>query len=152
MLQKENNDYEKALQQCENYYKNNLEIIVKLLHELKNKGRIVLWGAGLKGKAFLKILGECSALIDFVIDTDKEKQGKTLQTGQIIKGMENIEKDMTVLIVNEKYYPSICVDMITNGYDIKAYRFLCLDYYINNDFTLEEVKNNSIWERKRYYD
>lgn len=136
------------------YYKNNSVILKELLDFLCNKySQILMWGAGLKGKAFIDQCDHDNKKIDFIIDMDIEKQGKKLLTGHKIVGIDYVkQEDAVILVANINYYSSICFDLINSGYDIKKLRIICIDQYINGKYGIQDIKNNTIWERKKYYD
>ena len=148
----EKNDYVKSIELYGDYYKENKDILLELLEMLRKSNQIILWGAGLKGKAFIQIIDEKCKYIDSVVDVDKKKQGHRLMTGHNVNGIDVISSQAVILIVNVKYYMSICIGLINNGYDIKKMRLISLDNYIQRDISFDAVKNNTIWKRKRYYD
>ena len=148
----EKDDYTKSIELYGDYYNKNNSILTELLEMLKSNNQIILWGAGLKGKAFIQIIDEECKYIDCIVDMDKKKQGQKLKTNHIVKGIDAISSDAVILIVNIKYYMSICISLIKSGYDIKKMRLISLDSYIQGDISLDEIENNTIWKRKRYYD
>lgn len=148
----EKDDYIKSIELYGDYYRENKGTLIELLEMLKSNNQIILWGAGLKGKAFIQIIDNECKYIDCIVDMDKKKQGQKLKTGHIINGTDVINSEAVILIVNIKYYMSICISLINIGYDIKKMRLISLDSYIQEDISLDEIKNNTIWKRKRYYD
>ena len=136
------------------YYDKYKGIITELMEYLASKHlQIIVWGAGLKGKAFLDYYDHHNRIVDYVIDMDMEKQGKALLTGHKIVGVNYIKhEDAVILVVNENYYPSICFSLINKGFDIKELKIICIDHYVNGKYNIQDIKNNTIWERKRYYD
>jgi hypothetical protein len=147
LLEKANNLYGE-------YYRDNLELLNELLAFIRNEyGQIVVWGAGLKGQAFLSQCDFSSKFIDIVIDMDERKQNKQLITGHMVRGINRLEVvDTVILVINVNYYTSICFDLINSGFDIKNMRIICLDHFIQGRYSLKQIKDNTIWERKRYYD
>lgn len=145
---------EKANDLYGEYYKQNLLLLSELLDFIRNEhGQIVVWGAGLKGQAFLSQCDFNNKFVDLVIDMDESKQNKPLITGHMVYGINALEDNNTViLVVNVNYYTSICFDLINNGHDIKKMRIICLDHFLQGRYSLLQIKDNTIWERKKYYD
>lgn len=71
-------------------------------HSRANGEKIALWGCGVVGKRFLDLLNDENIMIDYVIDSDKDKQG-TYYKGYLIHDYYSIE-DMVniVLVLNSK--------------------------------------------------
>jgi hypothetical protein len=136
------------------YYQQNITSLNELLVFMRKEfDQIVVWGAGLKGKSFLAQCDSSQSFVDFVVDTDKKKQNKPLLTGHMVYGIDTLKSDNSVILVaNVKFFSSICFDLINNGFDIKQLRIICLDDFLQGKYTLHQIKDNTIWERKRYYD
>ena len=113
---------------------------------------IVLWGAGAKGCAFLRCFDKKNEWIDYVIDVDINKQGTKLETGHIIEGINAIKKEAIILVVNVKFYSSICFSLFAEGYDVKTMKILSLDDYIQDRISLQSIQDDVIWIRRKYYD
>lgn len=145
-------DYVRSIELYGDYYKKNKKVLTDLLEILKRNNQIILWGAGLKGKAFVQIIdGECK-YISCIVDMDEKKQGMVLTTGHIVCGIEEINEKAIILIVNVKYYISICFSILNSGYDIKKLHLVLIDDYINGKITLGSILDNTIWQRRKYYD
>ncbi len=136
----------------EYYQKYCLELKELLQYLKKEQYQTVLWGAGLKGRGFLEVCDPGGEYINFVLDRDRDKHGKVLSEGHIVKGLEEITDDMVILVANENYYVSICFDLLNRGYDAERMRLVCLDHFISGGFTLGDVRTGKIWKRRRYYD
>jgi len=151
---KKKKELNKANSLYQEYYCNNYEKLIELLEYVRNQYKqIVVWGAGLKGQSFLNQCDKEGTYIDFVIDMDERKQNRSLITGHMVRGIQNLqEQEAIILILNENYYTSICFDLINHGYNIRKMRLVCLDHFIQGRFTLNQIKENTIWERKKYYD
>lgn len=135
------------------YYQKNFFKLKELLELLKQEQHgMLLWGAGLKGQGFLEICDPEKKYIQFVVDRDSGKQGKTLPSGHTVKGIEWVDSDMVILVANERYYASVCWSLLDNGFDVKKMKLICPDHFIDGKFTLGDVQSGKIWERKRYYD
>ncbi len=148
----EKNDYVKSIELYGDYYKENRKTLIDMLEALKRNNKIILWGAGLKGKAFVKIIDEKCKYISCIVDMDEKKQGMVLPTGHIVCGIREVNEKAIILVVNVKYYVSICFSLLNNGYDIKKLRLVLIDDYINGKITLGRILDNTIWQRRRYYD
>jgi len=140
----------------ENYIKDYKTKILEM-QELKNIlikqfNSIVLWGAGMKGKAFLEIFDYEKQWIDFVVDIDDKKQGQLLPTGHEIKNAESITENMVVIITNERLYPSICTTLVMKDYHMSKLRLLCVESYFDKRVSLDDLRSGRAWERKKYYD
>ena len=92
---------------------------------------IVLWGAGAKGCAFLRCFDKKNEWIDYV---------------------NAIKKEAIILVVNVKFYSSICFSLFAEGYDVKTMKILSLDDYIQDRISLQSIQDDVIWIRRKYYD
>ena len=118
----EKDDYVKSIELYGEYYKNNRDALIELLEMFRENNKVVLWGAGLKGKAFVQIIDNECKYIDYIVDRDEKKQGELLITGHVVQGIEEIDEESIILIVNVKYYVSVCTSLINHGYDLKLSR------------------------------
>lgn len=109
------------------YYLKHIEKIKKLFSFLEGKN-IVLWGAGKKGKDFLKKCDNNGKFIYAVTDIDKSKQGKELETGhKIVDFQKYISLINVVLVVNSAYFGDIYNYVKKYGTNISV---INLDAYI----------------------
>lgn len=109
------------------YYSKHIEKIEKLFSLLEDKN-IVLWGAGKKGKDFLKKCDNSRRFIYAVTDMDKSKQGKELETGhKIVDFQKHISSINVVLVVNSAYFGDIYNYVKKYGTNISV---INLDAYI----------------------
>lgn len=97
-----------ALVQYGQYYYDNKYEIRKLLwyyNNIKHK-KVAIWGAGLKGTAFLKIIDRDNSRIKYVIDISQKNQGTVLPTGHRIVDYQQIQKDAIdiVFIMNANHF------------------------------------------------
>lgn len=113
---------------------------------------IILWGAGLKGMAFLECFDEQNQWIDFVVDSNEEKQGTYLDTGHPIRDIESVSEDMVIIITNEKFYDSICISLIMKRYRVSKIKLLCIEAYLDERISLDDIKSGKVWKRRKYYD
>lgn len=105
-----------------------------LFVKLKNR-RIVLWGAGKKGREFLQSLGR-KYPVEAVIDKNERIAGQVLETGQVIlqpdDGLKNAE---VVLIINKNYYAEIKNIVKNKNSSIEVVN---MDIYLLSEFSVEE--------------
>jgi len=88
----------------EEYYSVHYEKVVMLLRYLKKKEKkIALWGAGKKGKDFLKVCDDEGEYVSSVIDRDEKKWGTRLETGHIISDFRKEEIDC-IVVVNYAFF------------------------------------------------
>ena len=97
-IQKENRDYREI-------YQKQAKKIKKLLTVLKQKGkRIAVWGAGQRGVAFAEIF---AADIDYIFDTNLERQGETVAGFIIQSAADGLEAADVVIVTNSGWYKDI---------------------------------------------
>ena len=78
--------------------KSNIKLALK--YYVKKNYKIAIWGAGLKGKAFLKVIDPGCRFIQYVYDKDKNKFGKTMPTGHcIVDYMNKRTQDVDVVLL-----------------------------------------------------
>lgn len=83
-------------------------------------GRVVIWGSGSKGVAFLAALGEAAARVEAAVDINPYKHGKYLAgTGHLIVGPEYLTEHPPALVVvmNPVYLEEITADLRRLGVD-----------------------------------
>lgn len=82
----------------------------KKVTDLKNNGKVAIWGAGAKGVTFVNLIDPEKKLIDFIIDVNPKKQHKFLPgTGHpIIDYTEICEKKINnAILMNPNYFEEI---------------------------------------------
>ena len=82
----------------------------KKVTDLKNNGKVAIWGAGAKGIAFVNLIDPEKKLIDFIIDMNPKKQHKFLPgTGHPIIDYTEIceQKIKNVILMNSNYFEEI---------------------------------------------
>lgn len=93
--------------QYRDYYKDISKDVDKLLKKYLEEGKkTVIWGAGLKGNAFLSSVDSKAEKIEAVIDMNKDLQGTVLATGHKVVGKEFILQNNidVVFIMNELFF------------------------------------------------
>ncbi len=81
----------------------------ELINDCKrNSYRIAIWGAGKKGRNFLRIADPTAEAIEYVIDKNEKSWGKKLTTGHNITGFaDTAEKIDVVIVMNRVYFGGI---------------------------------------------
>lgn len=97
----------KANIQYGDYYKEVAEEIRILLQKYKENGKhVVIWGAGLKGSAFLSLVDPECKYIEAVVDMKESLHGTSLATGHPIVAKEYVITNAVdvVFVMNELFY------------------------------------------------
>lgn len=86
----------------ERYFQQKYDVITEIINYFMQKGeKIAIWGAGLRGRAFLKVFDpDCEKLI-YVFDKDEKKHGTVLDTGHRIVDFREHSVDV-IIVVNSK--------------------------------------------------
>lgn len=119
-----------------NYYcqKQVSEKLIRLFEKIKGK-RTALWGAGKKGREFLKAAGSLCT-VGYVIDKQEALEGKYMETGEVIYGPKaGLEMAEVVLVVNKNYYEEIKRVVKKTNENISIVN---LDIYLLSEFSVEE--------------
>ncbi len=118
----------KAMALYGEYYRKNRRYIEKLLCDYCGK-KIAIWGAGLKGEAFLKVIDPNREKICFAIDKSESKNGTKMPTGhRIIMPRMILEQGIEVVIsINYNHADSIRNDVEAISTEIVT---VCLDLYL----------------------
>lgn len=89
------------------YYTKHKAKIKLLILYLKGK-KIALWGAGKKGKDFLKICDKNNSFICAVIDNDENKWGQKLETGHTVVEFNSYASKLNgIIVINNAYFGNI---------------------------------------------
>lgn len=100
--------------------------------------KTAIWGGGLKGTAFLRVFDlECHK-ISAVFDISKEKQGKTIVNGHVIKecSQETINGISAVYLMNSNHETEVAGIIRNIGSNVKLFN---IDSIIYGDMTFQEV-------------
>lgn len=118
----------KALALYGEYYYSNIKQIDSLLLKHGEK-RIAVWGAGLKGEAFLNIVDPHRNKIFCVVDKNEKKNGTCMSTGHRVISPSFIKKSKVRLIIsmNYNYADSIKKEVADQDASIET---VCLDIYL----------------------
>ncbi len=83
------------------------EEISGIFHQYAGK-RIAIWGYGKKGKCLLNVIHSCGMRPEYILDKNKALQGTVLETGETIKGYEDVCNSVdVVIVVNRNYFSAI---------------------------------------------
>lgn len=144
---------ERAINLYGDYYCKHKEEAKELIEYLNRRfDSVVLWGAGLKGSAFLMVCDAEDKMIEYVIDMDSCKNNMQLESGHVIKGIDAVKPNSAIIISNVNYYSSVCFSLINAGYDVKKLHLISLDDYFEGKVTLDMIISNQLWNWRRYYD
>lgn len=104
-------DEQKALNTYGDYYNKKARELRQILFYFKYKKgyNIAIWGAGLKGKAFLHLVDSKNQLIKYVYDINKDIWNTKMYTGhQIVDYQNTLYRDVdVVLIMNNNFETEI---------------------------------------------
>lgn len=65
---------------------------------------IAIWGAGIKGKAFLDVCDPNAERIRYVVDKNEKNWNQELPTGHVIRGFKDVSNQVDVVLVMNKVY------------------------------------------------
>ena len=120
----------------ENYFNRKYKVINDILEYYhSNKKIIAVWGAGLRGNAFLNIFDPFNEKIGYVFDKDKSRYGEILKNGHEITDFLKYDADIVIAVNNSLEY-SILHTLRQNG---KKAMVLNIDNIILGDLTKDEV-------------
>jgi len=125
------------------YYKNIRNDINILLKKYKEENkRVVIWGAGLKGNAFLSIVDPKASLIDAVVDMKESLHGTYLATGHKIVAKEYILSNNIdiVFVMNELFYVDVFFALDKMLYQGMLFD---MDYLVKNKISWDKIYNNN---------
>lgn len=89
----------------ETYYRMFLNQAQELINNCRqNNDRIAIWGAGKKGRDFLKVVDSSAEAIKYVIDKNENNWGKKLVTGHSITGFADVAEKIDIIIVMNRVY------------------------------------------------
>ncbi len=99
---------------------------------------VAIWGAGLKGKAFLNVIDSKRRFIKYVYDRDEKKFGLWMPTGHPIVDFRNkINQDVqVVLIMNNIFETEIAGNLSDSGMKVILVN---IDSIITGKLTTKEV-------------
>lgn len=129
------------IQYGEYYKKIKSEIILLLQQYQKENKRVVIWGAGLKGNAFLAAVDSKAEYIDAVVDMNKALHGTKLVTGHKVTDKEYvIQKSVDVVfIMNELFYVDNYFMLQKMGYTGLIFD---VDYLVKHQISYEQMYQN----------
>ncbi len=97
--------------------------------------RAALWGAGIRGNAFVRIYGRYWKRLHTVYDMDKTKHGKELYPEIVVKGFDERQEDGAdcILVLNSAHLSSVCE--LVAGKDIMVFD---LNTYLTLPYKMED--------------
>lgn len=118
------------------YFGKKYSVISGVLQYYKESGKkIALWGAGLRGKAFLEIFDPGCSVIDFVYDIDSKKYGTVLKFGHRIVDYRERRADV-VVVANTVLEFEIVHTLRASGSEPEM---INLDNIILGDLDIDEI-------------
>ena len=86
----------------ERYFRQKYDVITKIIDYFIERGeKIAIWGAGLRGRAFLNVFDPNGAKLTYVFDRDEKKHGMVLDTGHPIVDFHEYDAEV-IIVVNSK--------------------------------------------------
>ena len=109
----------KAMKLYGDYYREIRSTIRSVLHYYVDKKnyKAAIWGAGLKGKAFLNVIDPKQRFITYVYDRDEKKFGSLMPTGHpVVDYQDRKYQDVqVVLIMNNNFETEIAGSISEQG-------------------------------------
>lgn len=144
-LEKYGNFYKKLKSEVQygEYYKDFRREMIPLLRRYKKDGKkVVLWGAGLKGNAFLAAVDAEAEYIEAVVDMSEQLHGSVLATGHKVVGKEYIENNHVdiVFIVNGQFYVENYFMLEKMGYNGLVFD---VDYLVGHKINHKQIYLNN---------
>ena len=105
----------------------NLNVRIRRFIEKKKKNSIALYGAGVGGKAYIKLLNENGMKIDTIYDTyAKETYFSEMNYGIIKPTRDNIKKNDLIIITSNTYFAQIKEELTRLNYQGEIMSINCL--------------------------
>ena len=112
----------KAMKLYGTYYREIKSTIRNVLHYYVDKKNynIAIWGAGLKGKAFLKVIDPSQRFVKYVYDRDEKKIGSFMPTGHAVVNFQREENQdvQVVFIMNNNFETEIAGYLYDQGMSV----------------------------------
>lgn len=100
-----NHDHSKFIGNYNKYYEYRVERIDEFLQYCeKQQYSVAIWGAGIKGKAFLAVCDSDIERIKYVLDKNEKNWNQKLPTGHVICGFKDVCNQVDVVLVMNKVY------------------------------------------------
>lgn len=133
----------KARIQYGDYYEKISREIREILPLYKSqKKKIVVWGAGLKGTAFISMIDPQNEYIEAVVDMKESLHGTKLATGHTIVSKDYIMNNQVdiVFVMNELFYVDIFFMLDKMQYEGILFD---VDYLVKHEITGEQIYHNN---------
>lgn len=137
-----------AVLQYGDYYNSYKEELIKLLEYYKAMGyHVAIWGAGLKGKAFLNCIDREGKYIQTVIDLNQDLHDKFITSKHKVVSLTEalIRNPDIIFIMSSFHYADNNSLLRDSGYHGKI---IDLDYLIENNIKFEAIIQNRVDEGK----
>lgn len=86
----------------ERYFRQKYDVITEIIScYIQEEKKIAIWGAGLRGRAFLNVFDPDCEKLTYVFDKDEKKHGTVLETGHQIVDFQKYNADV-IIVVNSK--------------------------------------------------
>lgn len=125
------------------YYKDFSHEMILLLKKYKKEGkRVVVWGGGLKGNAFLSAVDAKAKYIEAVIDMKPSLQGTVLATGHKVVGKGYVLEHPVdvVFIMSELYFVENYFTLKKMGYQGNVFD---VDYLVKHHISARQIYRNN---------
>jgi len=100
-----NHDSSRFVGNYNKYYEYRAERIDEFLRYCERQQySVAIWGAGIKGMAFLNVCDPNAERIQYVIDKNNKNWNQTLSTGHVIQGFKDVCEDVDIVLVMNKVY------------------------------------------------
>ena len=130
----------KAIKIYGTYYTKCRNNIRSVLHYYTNKKNysVAVWGAGLKGKAFLRVIDPKQQFIKCVYDIDKSKFNKSMPTGHKIVDYTMLQNQdvHVVLLMNNNFETEIASALEEQKMDVIL---INIDSIIAGELTMRSI-------------
>lgn len=109
-----------AIYEYGDYYSSYRDELAQIFQYYQGIGlKVAIWGAGLKGTAFLNLIDKKGKYISYVIDMNKELHGSKVTPKHLISGLEEVMEAMpgVIIIMNAVHYSDNYAMLIEKGYN-----------------------------------
>ncbi len=114
----------------EQYFNKKANVICQVINSYKETGKtIALWGAGMRGQAFLNMFDSENTNIQYIYDLNQNKYGTYLQTGHEVVDYQKYKADV-VMVANSAHELGVRQQLQEAGFDCKV---INLDHIILGD-------------------
>jgi len=141
-----------AILQFGEYYLSYYKDLIDILEYFKAKNlKVGIWGAGLKGTAFLNKIDKKGRYIDIVVDLNKSIYGTYITPYHKVIGYKEFLLNPTdvIFIMNAAHYADNYALLKENNY---SGLIIDMDYLIENKISSSDIINNKIKNSQQQFD